>query len=237
MSILAHGFDETEIIQLPEDITINGKLIPKGYVNATRICKPWKFKLRAWIKSDSTQRYLEALGESLNIPVSELITEVEGEFFEGEYYFWVHPRIEIAICRSIDPDFAVCLDNVGYLSVKRRLMRNGEDFTVDEALALFPSFSIKQKDPNGVVYLIECKQNNALKIGFTKNIDSRLKGLQGSNPSELKVLYTLNGTIELEKELLVRFKTLQIRGEWFKWDKSIVSTFKARSESTQKSFI
>ena len=237
MSILAHGFDETEIIQLPEDITINGKLIPKGYVNATRICKPWKFKLRAWIESDSTQKYLEVLAETLNVAVDKLVVGVEGDVFEGEYYFWVHPQIEIALCRSIDPGFAVSLDKVGYLSINCPSMQNGKDLTIDKSLPLFPSPSPKQKDPNGIVYLIECKQNNVLKIGFTKNVNSRLDTLQRSNSGELKILYALNGTIELEKELLARFKTLQIRGEWFKWDKSIVSTFKVRSQSTQESLI
>lgn len=234
MNSLTYSFDETENLQLSEDTMIGGKLVPKGYINATQLCRLHKFKLRAWIESGSTQGYLKALKETSSIPISELIIKAEGESFEGEYYLWVHPQVEIALCRSIDPGFATWQDRVAYLSIQHCSTQNGKILTADEALAPFPSLSPKQKDPNGIVYLIECEQTNTLKIGFTKNIDSRLKRLQASNPSELKVLYTLSGTIELEQELLTRFKALRIRSEWFKWDQLIVNTFKKRSQPTQK---
>lgn len=83
----------------------------------------------------------------------------------------------------------------------------------------------KRVQEKGIVYLIGCEKAQALKIGYTKNLNQRLKSLQCSNPHELKLIDSKPGTIELEQTLLHKFSHLKLRGEWFKWDKSILRAF------------
>ena len=80
-------------------------------------------------------------------------------------------------------------------------------------------------EEKGTVYLIGCEQTQTLKIGYTKNLDQRIQSLQRSNPHELKLIGSKPGTIELEQALLHKFSHLKLRGEWFKWDKSILRAF------------
>ncbi len=77
----------------------------------------------------------------------------------------------------------------------------------------------------GIVYLIGCEETQALKIGYTKNLNQRLQSLQCSNPHELKIMGSKRGTVELEQNLLQKFNHLKLRGEWFKWDRSILRVF------------
>lgn len=77
----------------------------------------------------------------------------------------------------------------------------------------------------GTVYLIGCEQTQTLKIGYTENLNQRIQSLQRSNPHELKLIGSKSGTIELEQTLLHKFSHLKLRGEWFKWNKSILRAF------------
>jgi hypothetical protein len=53
MTILTHNFNEINIAQLSEQATISGSAIPKGYVNATQLCKAGKKKLNDWTRLNS----------------------------------------------------------------------------------------------------------------------------------------------------------------------------------------
>ncbi len=65
------------------------------------------------------------------------------------------------------------------------------------------------------VYLMKNTRNGFIKIGFSKNPKFREKTLQSEEP-EIELLASIEGTIDLEKELHARFSAYRIRGEWFR---------------------
>ena len=68
----------------------------------------------------------------------------------------------------------------------------------------------------GYVYFIMSEKTQAIKIGFTAgNVKLRLSSLQTAHPYKLKVLATLNGNKNYEKELHKRFSKFRLEGEWF----------------------
>jgi hypothetical protein len=66
------------------------------------------------------------------------------------------------------------------------------------------------------VYFIQGVSGGCVKIGYTTNIQDRLKTLQTGSPIKLKVLYLIEGaTPEQEKELHKKFNKYHSHGEWF----------------------
>jgi hypothetical protein len=55
-----------------------------------------------------------------------------------------------------------------------------------------------------------------VKIGWSKNVDTRLKSLQTSSPLPLTLLGKLAASRRLEKELHLRFEPYRASGEWFR---------------------
>lgn len=78
----------------------------------------------------------------------------------------------------------------------------------------------KNKYP-GFVYFIQGENGGAIKIGYTKNIESRLHTLQTSYPDALKVLCLIPGSTKIETNYHDKFKDIRLNGEWFKPDKEI----------------
>lgn len=76
-----------------------------------------------------------------------------------------------------------------------------------------------------MIYLIENQQNSAYKIGFSENPEKRLKALQTSNPTKLKLVATLEGDQQLEKEFHKKFKDFRLLGEWFENKREILDSF------------
>lgn len=68
----------------------------------------------------------------------------------------------------------------------------------------------------GYIYFIQGENGGAIKIGFTKNIESRLKTLQTSYPDILKVLCLIPGNESKERKLHEKFYDIKLNGEWFK---------------------
>lgn len=68
----------------------------------------------------------------------------------------------------------------------------------------------------GKIYFIQAGDNGAIKIGYTDNIEKRLRQLQTGNPYKLKLLKIINGTYELEKSIHKMFVNDRLEGEWFR---------------------
>ncbi|MCP4336644.1 MAG: hypothetical protein GY679_02205 [Mycoplasma sp.] len=75
--------------------------------------------------------------------------------------------------------------------------------------------SIGRNKEDGVVYFIGNQEEGNVKIGFSTDVNRRIKELQTSSPSKLKILKTFPGDISKERELHERFKEYRIKGEWF----------------------
>jgi hypothetical protein len=65
-----------------------------------------------------------------------------------------------------------------------------------------------------VVYFIE-DEHGRIKIGMTRSVESRLRGLQTATADRLVVLATIPGGIVEEREMHTRLAAHRIAGEWF----------------------
>ncbi len=70
-----------------------------------------------------------------------------------------------------------------------------------------------------MVYFVS--QGNKVKIGFTNNIKQRMKNIKTSSPLSLKLLGTIDGDRNVEKELHLKFHQYRLSGEWFLWSDEI----------------
>lgn len=78
----------------------------------------------------------------------------------------------------------------------------------------------------GLVYLIQ--SDIFYKIGYTIDLDKRLRSLQTGNPKPLTVaaVVEIDHPARLENELHRMFRHLQISGEWFRLDDEYVQQCK-----------
>ena len=86
-----------------------------------------------------------------------------------------------------------------------------------------------------MLYLI--KSNNWLKIGFTNNLDDRLKHYNTDNP-EHELISNREGDRKDESYLHSLFKSCEIKGEWMEYNNFIIELFNKimlPSEINQKS--
>jgi hypothetical protein len=68
-----------------------------------------------------------------------------------------------------------------------------------------------------MIYFVQAKSGGSVMIGFTNNLDSRLKQLQATYGRELVVLATMEGGLAEERGILSRFEHLRLgRAEQFR---------------------
>ena len=77
-----------------------------GYVNATAMCKANNKRWSDYRESDRCQLYLEALSQTTEIPVFDLIQSRQGHGGGT----WVHPQIAVDLARWISASFAMWMD-------------------------------------------------------------------------------------------------------------------------------
>jgi hypothetical protein len=110
---------------------------------------------------------------------------------------------------------------------KRELRKLGTPFSaaireLENWLEANPPPPKPPRPKKGVVYFVGLDgDNSAVKIGFASKIENRLSSLQTSSHHTLKVLATIKGTAEFEKELHRKFAAYHIRGEWFRRTEAI----------------
>ena len=71
------------------------------------------------------------------------------------------------------------------------------------------------EDADGFVYFIEAIGLKKIKVGYSKDVESRLRQLQTAMPFEMRILASVPGTIALESEIHRLFAKTRVRGEWF----------------------
>lgn len=75
-----------------------------------------------------------------------------------------------------------------------------------------------------VVYFVAAgNPPEAVKIGHTCDMGSRLNGIQTGNHLPVRLLGTVPGGFDLEQVLHRRFAHLRLQGEWFRWDDEIAA--------------
>jgi len=80
--------------------------ITDGYANATAMCKANKKRWSDYRESDRCQLYLDALSQTTEIPVFDLIQSRQGHGGGT----WVHPQVAVDLARWISAPFAVWMD-------------------------------------------------------------------------------------------------------------------------------
>lgn len=67
----------------------------------------------------------------------------------------------------------------------------------------------------GIVYFIQCTASRNIKIGWTTNVQSRMKHMQSNSGSQLELLGYFPATDTDESSLHNEFKSFHVNGEWF----------------------
>lgn len=86
-----------------------------------------------------------------------------------------------------------------------------------------------------MIYFIQEEDTKNVKIGYTKDIESRFKGIQACNSSELHLMGVVQGDITAERRLHKKFDKHRIRNEWFKFSDDLKEYIKDKTKHTQYS--
>lgn len=86
-----------------------------------------------------------------------------------------------------------------------------------------PLFKERVVNPDSeYIYFIKDTKNNTIKIGITGNIKNRMSALQTSSPYKLELIKLIDGDINKEKELHLRFDKYRLSGEWFESSRELL---------------
>lgn len=83
----------------------------------------------------------------------------------------------------------------------------------------YPDFR-KTRGNGGYIYLIGERGNPRVKIGYSKNPDTRLRQLQNESSLNLCVLWKDKGNFETERFLHASLEEFSIGNEWFMFETS-----------------
>lgn len=73
------------------------------------------------------------------------------------------------------------------------------------------------------VYIIRDEGTGRVKIGMTNNVVQRLMTLQCASPSKLTLIREIDGGRRAEQWMHERFSSLRTVGEWFEFDREMLS--------------
>ncbi len=100
------------------------------------------------------------------------------------------------------------------LKFYKRLSRSQRQMWIDKAklAACGRTEEIVVGEP--LIYFVSA-EGDRIKIGYSTNLNARLRSLRTSHPNGLEVLLVFPGTGDDEKQLHVQFAEFWIGGEWF----------------------
>lgn len=102
-----HQFASVFIFQTTEDVTLrDGRVIPKGYVNATQMCVANNKRIDNWLANKNVKALLE---QALRTPCNsskyvDILTEPGNTDISGT---WVSYRIAMSLAQWCSPEFAL----------------------------------------------------------------------------------------------------------------------------------
>jgi hypothetical protein len=91
--------------------------------------------------------------------------------------------------------------------------RNGWIAKVSRIVAGVEDFPVKE---NPTIYFVSGASGEFFKIGFTNNIEDRLRSLQTASPELLHLHLAIPGSPDKERELHRQFAAHRAQGEWFR---------------------
>ncbi len=101
------------------------------------------------------------------------------------------------------------------LKLRKKLTPSQRRTWIDKATlaACGRSDEIAAKEPT--IYFISA-DDDLIKIGYTTNINARMRSLRTAHPKELRILLVIPGSRDDEQELHRRFDAFRVGREWFK---------------------
>lgn len=161
MNIVPHAFNGKAIAQLTEDLVIGDRLIPKGYVNATQMCKANGKRWANYSQNKAANDYIEGVSLDAGIPVSSLVIEILGTpggqaNLQGT---WVHIEVALDLAQWISVPFRIWANRVlraivtnDYIALtpeaeeaKRKVQQIWQDIR-DEGIEVRKTFTDSVKD-------------------------------------------------------------------------------------------
>lgn len=109
MTIIQHEFEGKIISQTSEDTWIGKYLIPRGYVNLTKMCSTNGKKLSGYLRLVGTKEYIQALEDNIKndvqINASSVVIQVEG--YGSTQSTWGHIEIALDLAKWVNTDFRI----------------------------------------------------------------------------------------------------------------------------------
>jgi len=103
-------------------------------------------------------------------------------------------------------------------------IRNQDILDTDKSIvASISGFKIRNKKITGIVYFIQAEIGGLIKIGYTIDLDKRLRTVQAHSSVPAKVIGTMRGSYEIEQEIHSKFASFRKHGEWFVPSDSLLS--------------
>lgn len=92
----------------------------------------------------------------------------------------------------------------------------GEDIKKLLHADTFESIKMALAPGSPSIYFISAYENQFVKIGYTADIETRLKVLNGIIPNGVNLLFLIKGESKKEAEFHERYQEHRINGEWFR---------------------
>ena len=70
-------------------------------------------------------------------------------------------------------------------------------------------------EPMGTIYFVSYHDGGPIKIGYTTNLNERMRHLQTASPYDMKLLAKVSGDTLVERWFHAEFAEHNLRGEWF----------------------
>ncbi len=158
------------------------------------------------------------------------VTIVNGVIWDYQCYEKLYTRCELASIRNAIDNTLREYEKRGF--TEEHIASYNEKSKQDECNSYSESYSRKKqpKIDNTDLYLISNRDKGTLKIGKSKNVKVRLKQLQIASSDSLTLIATIQRKGYMESEVHRMFEKLLVRGEWFKYDNSIIEYFEKLSD-------
>ncbi len=191
--------------------------------------------------------YNDAFGKILEMPINEQVMgyikslEEEG-YNEKSITFTIWKKQDkLRVYKDDGRFFAILRNEVGKYSWKKDDPRWEEYWNKkneqervksrkDEADAYKIDLIIRDevkekafgKKATGYVYFIQGYCGGAIKIGYSKEPETRLKSLQTGYPDTLRILLLVPGSEKTEQYFHMKFEIYKLQGEWYKPDQVLL---------------
>ena len=88
-----HHWNDHRIAQTTEEMQIAGFTVPKGYLNASQMCRVKDETWSKYLRSKGTRTFLKTLATDVGISLKELTITIRRTSAASNWDIWVHPEL------------------------------------------------------------------------------------------------------------------------------------------------